>query len=254
MQNKRLQYNISDWSQSTKCLSNNSKSLYITVDKYINNADFQGKVVKVNHSTLGVLFAAVVNGSGSIVSDTDDDSFQLEWLDTSQILEQLEKFGFDITYREDIHLPGGQLTLLSKLWELGYDKLTKVSVSVDAKIIRTYVVGFRSDKALELLTWGLKISVQKFQKMCADGYVINIDSMSESSFSWSWLIHVFNISDILDANSEVYIPEKPKYPVGEPATNVPIGLEEMNEGLHIYEPEDSDSSEDSGESEVDDVE
>ena len=148
-----LRYRICKWSQASKCLSNNSRQLHIYVDKFINNDKFTGEVIKVEHDTLGVLFAAVTGGTGLDITDYDNDGDYIPWMTTAEILKQLRKFGFIIYYNEISSLDDKTLDELIRISNLGYDKITKIAVMTrkDGKLTyHTYPIAMKSTDNTDL--------------------------------------------------------------------------------------------------------
>ena len=199
---KRLRYQISNWSQAVKCLSNNSKELHISLANYMHNSDFEGRILSVVHTKFGTMFAAVVDGQGLILSVTDEDGNELPLLTTAEVLKQLEKFGFDITYKEEPHLSGEQLTFLMKLRDLGFDAITKVRVQ-HPKTSRYCTIAYDSNQTLDYLTFNSTVSKAQFDKSLEDGAIVNIAKMN-TTLEWDWLTYTCQIDDLLDANSVVH--------------------------------------------------
>lgn len=197
---QRLQYKISDWKQATSCLSNNSKDLKISVMDYLHNADLEGRIISVFHPKYGILFCAVVNGRGSLLSESDESGVDLPFMTTAEILVQLEKFGFDIVYEEEPNLSGEQVDLLQDLYNTGFRSITKISVKYP-KTSRKYVVAYMPYRSVDLLNFGTVVSKPQFDKYLEDGYVINVSTM-KPSLKWDWLTYTCEIQDILDDNSK----------------------------------------------------
>lgn len=199
---KRLRYQISDWAQATKCLSNNSKELHILIANYMHNSSFEGRILSVVHARFGTMFAAVVDGQGLMLSVTDEDGNDLPLLTTAQVLQQLEKFGFDIKYEEEPNLSGEQLTFLMKLIDLGYDAITKVRVKYP-KTTRIQTIAYNSAKHVDYLSFNSLVSKAAFDESLEDGSAVNIAKM-DTTLEWDWLTYTCQIQDILDANSVVH--------------------------------------------------
>lgn len=121
-----LKYNISDWHQLKDVKSNNSRDLYILVSDLIQNDRLTGLRIQVLHKAFGVLFACILNAQGSIVSEFNN-NMTLE-LTTKQIIGELKKYGFLVSYNPRNHLPGNQIEYLMTLKGLGYDKLRILNV------------------------------------------------------------------------------------------------------------------------------
>ena len=199
---KRLRYRISNWSQAVKCLSNNSKELHISLANYMHNSDFEGRILSVVHTKFGTMFATVVDGQGRILSVTDEHGDELPLLTTAEVLKQLEKFGFDISYEEEPHLSGEQLTFLMKLRDLGFDAITKVKVQ-HPKTSRYCTIAYDSSQTLEYLSFNSAVSKAQFDKSLEDGAIVNIAKM-DTTLEWDWLTYTCQIDDLLEANSVVH--------------------------------------------------
>lgn len=210
---QRLRYSISSWSQATKCLSNNSKDLHISVADYIHNVDFEGQILSVVHTKYGTMFATITNGQGHLISETDEDGRQLPLLTTEEVLRQLEKFGFDITYAEEPNLSGEQLTFLTNLYDLGYDAITRVRIKYP-KITRTAYIAYNSSKSVKYLKFDTMVSKTEFDASLECGEIANIAKM-DTSLEWDWLTYTCQISDLLDDNSVVHRIDE-RSPVVEP--------------------------------------
>ena len=160
-------------------------------------------MIKVNHANYGVLFAAMINGSGSLISKEDEEGNDLPFLTTEEILKQLEKFGFYIEYNVESNLPSNVIAYLSELYNLGYDKITQVyleSTSVSgSKVWRPTVIVMKSYQDNDdLLTFNCRLFRDKFYKKLEANSIINVTH--EDNMEWSWLNYIANISDLLDEN------------------------------------------------------
>lgn len=227
----RLRYSISNWSQATKCLSNNSKELRISVANYIHNTDFEGQIISVVHTRYGTMFATITNGRGYLVSTTDEEGHELPFLTTEAVLKQLEKFGFDISYEEEPNLSGEQLTFLTNLYDLGYDAITRVRVQY-AKVSRNVVIAYNSAKGVDYLKFNTIVPKAKFDESLESGAIVNVAKMNPD-LEWDWLTYTCQIEDLLDDNSIVHhvterSPEPPMVdvPESENAEFVPASYEE----------------------------
>lgn len=205
MSKMKLRYSISSWKQAENCLSNNSKYLYIEVKQFIQNNEIVGQAVYVKHAQFGTLFGAVTSASGSIISTSKDSGEDLLFMTTSEILDQLEKFGFIITYRKEASLSDSQLDYLSKLLALGYDKITKLVVDSTNEV----VVAFNSLKFIYWTNFGARITNEALGAQCLQGNAFAI-TLTDSSFDWDWLIYACGIQDIIDGNSNEPTPEPPE--------------------------------------------
>lgn len=237
---QRLRYSISSWSQATKCLSNNSKDLHISVADYLHNVDFEGQIVSVVHVKYGTMFAVITNGRGYLISETDEDGNELPFLTTEETLRQLEKFGFDISYAEEPNLSGEQLTFLTNLYNIGYDAITRIRIKYP-KITRNVYIAYDSSKGVEYLAFNTMISKAEFDASLESGAIVNISKM-DSTLEWDWLTYTCQIKDLLDDNSVVRSIDE-RCPVVEPpiieGETIPPVIPEMTmtpdpSGFHIY--------------------
>ncbi len=198
-----LRYNISDWRQLKNVKSNNSRDLYILVTEFMQNDKLMGLRIQVLHKAFGILFACVLNAQGSIVSEFND-NLTVE-LTPKQILAELKKYGFFVTYDPRNHLPGNQLEYLMTLKGLGYDKLRILNVwntENGVKSFHWYVVAFNVKKNVEWINNGYSPSKKEFTESLKNGSSINISALSKvNRWSWNWLDYVANIDDILEDNA-----------------------------------------------------
>lgn len=203
MSNQLLRYNISNWNQLTKCQSNNSRDLHIHVSHIINDPRVSGTVIRVDHCVFGTLFACLVDSSGPLLS-VGNTGFIPEFT-TIEILRELRKFGFYVTYNPATHLDGNQLQYLMVLDGLGFDKIRVLNVYSSTEMGKTFspkVVAFNVADNSDWLNNGYSASETEFTKALNNGSAINISGMSEkNSFRWDWLTYVANIKDILEENA-----------------------------------------------------
>ena len=198
---KDLKYNISDWSQATACLSNNSKDLHIHVSSLFSDA-IEGQLVSVNHPCYGVLFAAMTYGHGTIITDEDEQGVAIDWMTTDEILTQLRKFGFEITYEPQKHLPADQISYLTMLYNLGFQHITTMYV-YNSEVTYKYVVAFNGSDHPEWLTYPVSIPKKVFDKAALDGTVFNVSKLQQTDdFRWDWLTYIASIQDILRENPQ----------------------------------------------------
>ena len=204
MSKQPLRYNISSWQQLPGCLSNNSRELKISVSTILDE-HLSGEVIKVIHPKYGVLFACLVNASGNLLTCTHTNV--LPELTTQQILVELRKFGFIVTFDPQEHLDGDQLDYLMTLNELGFDKIRIMNVysyNTDGSVeFVPNVVAFTiREETSDWLNNGYSITLDKYLDALNNGWAINISGISSSKkFRWDWLTFVANISDILKDNS-----------------------------------------------------
>lgn len=192
-----LRYNISDWHQAAECLSNNSTKLHIAVSDYIQNDSLSGTKVSVIHDTFGVLFAYIVDAYGEIVSDDN------QALTTSQLLAELARYGFLISYNQKAHLPGDQLQFLMTLRSLQFDKLRLLTViDPNTNTAQTLVVVFKIQSHPDWLDNTATAYRKEFVDAVAAGTAFNVSLISQCEhYRWDWLDFVADIDDILNENA-----------------------------------------------------
>lgn len=206
MSNLPLHYNISNWLQLAECKSNNSTDLYITVKQIIDDGShrLQGTNILVNHSQYGTLFACLVNSNGSLLTP-DPESGIIKEFSTDEILVELNKFGFDVTFHINQHLSGEQISYLITLAGLSYDKIRRLPVyeydNQANKIFSDYLVVFNSDPCPNWVEPDFACNKTEFLQKLNDGVAINLTNMSQTKlFDWTWLTSVEDIDDIIEEN------------------------------------------------------
>ena len=200
-----LRYNISNWDQLSKCRSNNSADLYITVDHVFNDNRLNGTIIRVTHSDFGVLFVCTVNSSGTILTP-DPESGIIPEFTTDQILKELNKFGFDVTFNLEAGLSGDQLEYLMTLDALDFDKIRTLDVytydGIGNREFTQYIVAFDIEKCPKWIDQNYSVSEKDFLSALNDGGAMNLTYVSQTKhFNWSWLDYVANIEDIIENNS-----------------------------------------------------
>lgn len=202
----RLRYEITDWSQVTECLSNNSKDLHM---RYIEIADedLEGKLILVEHNIYGILFSCLVEAKGSLLASPDPCNpemfhvFRIE-----DILMELYKFGFDIRLKRERKLTGDQLDYLMNLNSLGFDKIRMLTIVLPyvphKPKYKVVVVGFIVNDHPKWLDNTYQCPESEFLKAIENGTAVNLTSISSSkNFDWSFLRdYVLSINDILAVN------------------------------------------------------
>lgn len=200
-----LRYQISNWKQLPGALSNNSRDLHIRVADFVGSENFTGLRISVEHSKYGVLFATVVDARGSIVSDMPNVESEMSAQD---ILTQLARFGFLITYHNYENLSGDQVTFLMTLDNLHFDKIRIMRVyrpemTSGGDYANTCVVAFKVEQLPGWLQASYSCSQSEFNKALNQGWAVNVSSMSqEKNYKWDWLVnYVANIRDVLNDNA-----------------------------------------------------
>lgn len=200
-----LRYEISNWDQAVQCLSNNSTKLHIRISHINNNQNFSGIRIAVEHDIYGILFSTVIQAEGEIITPLGDDE-----LTTDDILVQLSKFGFLITYAYNDRMTEEQIEYLITLDGLKFDKIRVLPVveynRIGSREVKMYVVVFQSDKLPKWLNENIAISRSEFLNALGKGSALNLEGISETKkFVWDWLTFVGTIKDII--NDYVYAKE-----------------------------------------------
>ena len=205
-----LQYKISSWRQLPDCLSNTSRDLKIHITDFFNNTALRGFRITVDHTSMGTLFACVLQPRGDII--TPGYEYSEHELSVETILEQLKMFGFYIIYEAESHLPGNQLEYLITLDKLGYDKIRILSVwSTDrltgVKSFENKIVAFQADPLGDWLNNGYAPPVTEFVAALDAGTAINLTDISNTkNYRWDWLKgKVLSIDDIIQENADEMI-------------------------------------------------
>lgn len=195
----------------------------------------KGRILQVNHAQYGTLFAAMIDGSGELVTTYDEEGDIIPFLTTNQILKQIMKFGFYVTYNVPSNLPNNIIDFLSTIDNLDYDKITKVSVRERNKegymTWRTKVIVMKSAENTDLLEFGCKITKTKYLDKLQANSIMNVTE--EEGMSWDWLTYIANISDLLDENLDM--PDEYKADAGL------YSDEEEQEGFTPYIPPEEES-------------
>lgn len=202
-----LRYKISSWRQLPQCMSNNSRELHVSVTDFIQNGVLEGLRIQINHDKLGTLFACVLNASGPLLTTSNN-------LDTefspSEILAQLERYGFFVEFDPRSNLTGSQLQYLITLNDLHYDKIRIMDVWSTNNITNTkycnhQIVAFMASANPNWLDNNYSCSVAEFTEALNNGTAANLTKISETQkYDWSWLSQfVANIADIIRDNAEV---------------------------------------------------
>ena len=201
-----LRYNISNWTQLAECQSNNSADLYITVKQVIDDGSHRlsGTIIMINHTQYGTLFACTVNCKGTIFTP-DPDSKIIKEFTTDEILKELYKFGFYVTFEINQNLSGDQISYLITLSGLNYDKIRRLPVyTYDDnynKVFSEYIVAFNVEQCPDWVDMDYTCKKSDFLDKLNNGGAINLTYISQTSqFDWTWLTYVANIDDIIEDN------------------------------------------------------
>lgn len=202
MDNK-LRYNISSWRQLPNCLSNNSSKLHIRVAD-INDKRISAIRISVVHDKYGTLFACVVHANGNLFTHVDGEVFELS---TQNIISELYKYGFIVTYTKRKNLPSATLDYLMSLVHLSYDKIRLLYTWNTKNGVKEYtynVVGFVADSHPKWLDNTYRPPQTELESALLEGTAVNIGkSPIGKQTKWDWLDYVADIEDILLDNSGV---------------------------------------------------
>ena len=195
-----LRYRISNWKQLEGAKSNNSRDLSISVTTFVNDHRLNGQRIKVEHRVFGTLFACVVSGKGTLL--TENIEGYMHEFTPAQILAELEKFGYYIQYDPTEQLSGNQIDLMLTLNRLGFDKLRVISVwsaTLGVKESKIHVVAFQVDPLGDWMNSGYSPSLDEYQDAVTNGYAFDISGLSRAkNMNWSWLYGwVASIDDII---------------------------------------------------------
>lgn len=210
MSDKMLRYEISSWDEVSGCLSNSSKSLHLTYDSVIDK-QLTGGVLRVQHDKYGCMFAYLVDAKGSLLCPSEDGTFFQ--LDTREILNELEKYGFFIKFEHKFVINNDQFQLLVTAKELGMNKIrimyvdsNDVSTDIYKKVdvLVANLVAFKEENLPRWLSNTHVCSSSEFSRALVLGTCVNLTKCKGGLVlpnNWKFLDDkVLNISDILDAS------------------------------------------------------
>ena len=200
-----LRYRITSWDEIGGCLSNNDRRFHVHCIT-ISDEDLRCKIIRLDHEKYGTVFAGMVEGTGSMLTKMDGINYHM--FTPSEILDELEKFGYIISYERDENLSGDQLDYLINLNNLGFDKIRKIRIAsrgttTDSTTIKTIVVAFKiSGVPAEWLDNTYACPIAEYHQAVDNGTAINISAISQDrNFSWEWMDDtVMSINDILQLN------------------------------------------------------
>ncbi|MBP5433594.1 hypothetical protein [Ruminococcus sp.] len=196
-----LRYVITDWHQLKNIKSNNSNQLSVRVADLLQSDILTGLRIQIYHEDYGPLYAAVLNASGSIVTEVNDNVVTEP--STEYILAELYKWGFIVEFEQALHLPQGQLDFLAELKTLGYDKIRILNVwhiEHGVKQFKPYIIVFNVEQNPVWLNNGYAASESEFMGALKNGSAVNISATTKANmWSWGFLYgYVMNIDDILN--------------------------------------------------------
>lgn len=202
MKRMPLRYNISSWEQLVNCMSNYSNSLSIKVKRLIHDTRLTGTIIEIFHTEFGPLFCYLVDGQGPLLASNDSLDYEMT---SAQILQELERFGFFVTFNPKEQLPADQLEYLRTVSGLGFDKIRILGVREVSKdgsqVINPHVTVFNVEPNPGWLDNTYVASSFEYANALTQGTAVDLSNMSEvKRFRWDWLDYVANIQDILDDN------------------------------------------------------
>lgn len=198
----------------------------------------------------------MIKGTGELISNVDEEGNDLPFLTTDQILEQIAKFGFIVVYDLKSNLPSNVLSYLSQLYNLDYDKITRINVKSilangEIRCTPTIIVMKSYKGNDDLLTFDCTIGYKQFcDKLVANSIM---DVTDEPGMVWDWVTYMANLKDILDENVDPTDDFETKTDIEvEPFTPYqPSELDEegntgsiSSEGLTPYQSEEIDNNDD----------
>lgn len=162
----------------------------------------EGLLLQVNHTNLGTLFAAVIQGTGVLVTQEDEYGYAIPFMTTDEILRQISKFGFYVTYKRRSHLPGPVLDFFQRWMDMGYGRITRVLLQSENKYGDTIwvdsVVLFKETvENQDLLCYGKKLSRIAYMKKVDANSIQNVTNVG---FDWDWVDSFYRLEDIMDEN------------------------------------------------------
>lgn len=206
MIDKKLRYEIDSWDQVPQCTSNLSKHLHLTYDIVLDRS-LTGSIIRVEHDKYGCLFAYMVESSGNLL-DPMSDGMMFE-LRTEDILLELAKYGFIISFNKDLPvLNNNQYELLCTVNGLGFDRIRVMYVDslssnrTTEKERTARLVVFRIESLPDWLNFHKVCTSKEFDKALESGGAINLTQAKGGlkGNNWSFLIdNVLSISDLLDS-------------------------------------------------------
>ena len=210
MQDKLLRYEIDSWDEVPGCLSNNSKHLHLTYDAVLDKR-LTGGIVRVEHDRYGCLFSYLVNGSGPLLSVQEDGT--LFELTAEQVLKELEKYGFLVSFAEKYVLDDDQFSLLSTIHDLGVAKVRIMYVNEekkylntykDSNVLKAYLVAFNAGGLPRWLSNTYTCNEDEFSDALRTGKAFNATNLKgglQPPHNWSFLADsVLNVTDLLESS------------------------------------------------------
>lgn len=197
-----LQYQISNWEQLSKCKSNTSNDLYVSVSNFIQNKEIDGTKISVNHTIYGSLFSITVDASGELIDGT-----LVSTIDRDDILNELQRYGFYVRWTSDPVITQYQYELLKSIKNLDYDKIRLIVVHEDNDLDNKtkYIVAFNIVDNSDWINSNYSASRTEWNKAILSGSAYNLNKAFINGQDWSWIYNsIFSITELLESNAVYY--------------------------------------------------
>lgn len=187
---KPLKYEISNWHQAVACHSNLTPDYKLEVCDFVdcsNENELIGTRITLKHPKYGVLFTAVLNTSGTLVSN--DLNVIEKSLSDKSVTDELKKWGFDITFVAEKSLTKDQVNLLTSLKYFNYDKIRILNVK-DGKtdVIVPHIVAFNITTSSNWVNPNYVSSTSEFTNALLNGKAFDLkEPIEKIRKDWSWL-------------------------------------------------------------------
>lgn len=195
-----LQYQISDWSQLSNCMSNNSPELKIIVCNYVQNDDIEGTKIEVHHPVYGTLLAYTISPKGNLITDITDKDIDV--MHTQTLLNELRRYGFYVDFVEEENLPEGQINLLKSLKAFNFDKLRICSIHSDYEDFYSTirVTAFNIKENPYWINSGYSPSKAEWENALLNGSAFNVSGLDGAEdYSWDWVYNaIIDIEELLE--------------------------------------------------------
>ncbi len=150
----------------------------------------------------GVLFAAMIEGQGVIITNETPEGINIPFMTTDEILKEISRFGFYVKYNVKSNLPSETVSYLATIDNFTFDKITRINLQTLDKDGSGYhyvpsVIIYDSSKNEDLIGYGMKLSRNSYVNKVTDNTLINVTNIG---ISWDWVDSMYNIADILDEN------------------------------------------------------
>lgn len=185
-----LKYEISNWHQAVACHSNLTPDYKLEVCDFVdcsNENELIGTRITLKHPKYGVLFTAVLNTSGTLVSN--DLSVVEKSLSDKSVIDELKKWGFDITFVAERALTKDQVNLLTSLKYFKYDKIRILNVK-DGKtdFVVPHIVAFNITTSSNWVNPNYVSNKIEFIHAISTGKAFDLkESLEKIRGDWSWL-------------------------------------------------------------------